>query len=1134
MQRAKWAVVVLFGLLFLSHPPLLAALAGEPPLLPILAQELERNFKGLKKQKGAPLYFLAYRAEEDETRNLVASHGALLADETKRERHFSVEARVGSYRFDNTRPMRENFSYDAPPGALTLPLDDDPLTIQRTLWLETDRQYKAAQQRLLRLTANQQVKVRETDDSPDFSPQPPRRLVSSAPPLPELSAWQERLRRLSARFEKHPALLNSTVQMEAIGLRRYWVSSEGARLSEGQLRLSLLLSASARAADGMDLNLFERLNVSGSGDEDETRAAAKIEEMSRHLQALLAAPVAEPYLGPAIIDNRAAAVFFHEVLGHRLEGNRLKSEEEGQTLKAKVGQAILPDFLSLSDDPTRAQFAGQPLFGHYLFDDEGVPAQRTRLVERGQLLGFLMSRSPIAHFPQSNGHGRALLGQWPASRQGNLIVEAAGGLPYAKLRQALIAEVIRQGKPYGIAVHDISGGFTNTGRYDPNAFKVVPLLLSRIYADGRPDEWIRGADFIGTPLASLRRILAAGDDPALFNGICGAESGFLPVTAISPSLLFAELEVQKKPKSQQKPPLLPPPAPLAPPPAEPLTKALHDELQRTSRQLALPGSRPPYYVGYQVDDKWSFSAAASLGALVARETERDRAGHIDLRVGSYALDNSFFSGGAYSTYGSAASEVMLPLDDHYLALRHTLWQQSDAAYKKGLEDLAAKQAFLKEKAEKEDRPPSFSREKAQRHLTPAQRLSYAPQEMDNLVAQLRQASAALRTASPALVSELILDTFRYNRRLMNSEGFAALKGDDLFDLTIYLQATHPDGSRLYDHQPYLGRGLARFPEAAALARAGREMAERLQAMSKAPKPEPYSGPVLFVGEAAGELLYQSLIRGIERPQAIVGESPSASEPERRAWLRDKIGRRVLPPYLHLIDDPTRREYQGEPLLGFYPVDDDGLAPQPLTLIDKGILKTLYMSRQPAKELRQSNAHSRSGEGRMGNAFLESDKALPLAELKKKLLELAAEEGLDSALVVYRLAEPSRLLSHFQSLRQNMQVLRTFGSPDRLTLTPPLLLTRLDRKSGQETWLRGYAFDTINPSLLRDIVAVSQERITYQRRLFDGGEVFRYACPSCEAPPYGTLVVPSLLLRRMDLLPQRGETEKPPLLPPPPL
>jgi predicted Zn-dependent protease len=252
-------------------------------------------------------------------------------------------------------------------------------------------------------------------------------------------------------------------------------------------------------------------------------------------------------------------VFFHEVFGHRDEGFRQKASNEGQTFARKVGEPIMPDFISIVDDPTAKRLNKDVLLGSYTFDDEGVPSQRVTLVDKGVLKGFEMSRQSLKEFPNSNGHGRRQLGAQPVSRQGNLIVESSRKVSNAELRRMFIAEIKKQGRPFGLLIDDIAGGFTFTGRGQPQAFQVEPLVVYKVYADGKPDEMVRGVNIVGTPLLSLTKIVATGDTQEVFNGYCGAESGSIPVAAAAPAMLITEMEVSKKESSTDKPPTLPKP-----------------------------------------------------------------------------------------------------------------------------------------------------------------------------------------------------------------------------------------------------------------------------------------------------------------------------------------------------------------------------------------------------------------------------------------------------------------------------------------------------------------------------------------------------------------------------------------------
>ncbi len=361
--------------------------------------------------------------------------------------------------------------------------------------------------------------------------------------------------------QRHRTILNSIVTFTAQAENEYQLTTEGTKLQFGQVRYRLELFIQGKASDGMDINRYYNFDwVDPASAPDDKTVLAQAAVIQKELEALVKSPLAEPFAGPAMLTGRAAAVYFHEVFGHRDEGFRQKDISEGQTFADKVGQPLLPPFLSIVDDPTETKLGSTVLLGYYPFDDEGVPAQRATLVDRGILRGFEMSRQPINGFPQSNGHGRRQVGLAPVSRQGNLIVESSKTVTNAKLREMFIEEIRKQGKPYGLFFDDIAGGFTFTGRGQPQAFHVEPLVVYKVFADGRPDELVRGVNIVGTPLTSLQKIMATGDTTEVFNGFCGAESGSVPVAAASPALLISEMEVEKKETSTDRPPILPPPA----------------------------------------------------------------------------------------------------------------------------------------------------------------------------------------------------------------------------------------------------------------------------------------------------------------------------------------------------------------------------------------------------------------------------------------------------------------------------------------------------------------------------------------------------------------------------------------------
>ncbi|MDQ7772201.1 MAG: metallopeptidase TldD-related protein [Elusimicrobiales bacterium] len=543
--------------------PVSALPADQDPLLKALKTELDRSFSKLKDAEKVPLYFLHYGATDTDYHQVGATLGALSYENSGRERRLDADARFGSPALDNTHELkgaqaRQNTREQA---AIDLPLGDDEAAIRARAWELTDAAYKAALDRYAKVRTNIGVTAEEKDKSGDFSPASAETFYSPVR-LPELdkAGYRGMARRLSAKFKKHGFIIRSGVSLNASAVNRYMVNSEGSAVVTGNNYLYLSYYLTARTKDGMDLSRGKFYHSDGpAGIPGEAEIAADIDRSVSELAALLGSEPSEPLSVPAILDGPAAGLFFHEIFGHRIEGHRQKSESEGQTFAKMIGQRIMPEFLRVYDDPSVREVRGQFLRGYYTHDDEAVKAARASLVENGVLKGFLMGRTPIEGFPSSNGHGRRSAGKGAVARQGNLIVEASATVPYPELRGMLLEEIKKSGKPYGLLIKDIYGGFTITQRVLPQSFTVQVLLAYKVYADGRPDEAVRGLNLIGTPIQTFSRIKAAADDAGVFNGDCGAESGWVPVSAVSPSLLFSEIETEKVSKSNNKPPLLPPP-----------------------------------------------------------------------------------------------------------------------------------------------------------------------------------------------------------------------------------------------------------------------------------------------------------------------------------------------------------------------------------------------------------------------------------------------------------------------------------------------------------------------------------------------------------------------------------------------
>ncbi len=536
--------------------------AEKSPVLIAAKQELERTFAGLQSEK-LPPYFISYGITDVKNISISASFGYLTRNNSTEKRILDIDLRVGSPQFDNTHIIRGGgYSFSSSKVSANLPLGNDVNAIRSAIWYATDRVYKKAIERYEKAVTNKAVKAQEEDSSADFSQTKIEQYYESIKRIEvDTEKIKQRVRRLSALFASDPKLYVGEVSFSVEIKAKYFVTTEGAEIQEFEPHFRIMLNGKTKADDGMSLPLYKSyFAYEYEGLPDDATIEADIHTLMATLAGLRNAPILTTFSGPAILSGEASGVFFHEIFGHRVEGHRIKDPSSSQTFKNFIGKKILPEFIDVVFDPTIKEIKGKEISGSYVFDDEGVRAAKVLTVENGMFKDFLMTRSPIENFSQSNGHARRAPGYKPVSRQSNLIVIAHETVPIAKFRDQLREECRKQDKEFGLLFEKVQGGFTFTGTTIPNSFNVNPLVVYKVYADGRPDELVRGVDLIGTPLTTFTNVIAASDDLGIFNGICGAESGGVPVSACSPSLLVSLIEAQKKAKSQAKPPILESPA----------------------------------------------------------------------------------------------------------------------------------------------------------------------------------------------------------------------------------------------------------------------------------------------------------------------------------------------------------------------------------------------------------------------------------------------------------------------------------------------------------------------------------------------------------------------------------------------
>lgn len=541
-----------------------SCLRASDSLLVFLQNELQREMNVLTKEDEPP-YFMGFRVDDIHSFEISTSFASLTGINQYNNRIFTPQIRIGGFAFDNTHEFKDDMgygNYGSNDNYTNLPLDNNKKAIQYAIWQAVDGSYKSA------LEQYNSIKNRKSEDkndtTPDFSRENPytyyEPCLSESSLIFKKDKWVQKLKSYSGRFSADTSILSAQTYLRYYTVRKYYLTSEGTSIVQNYKLSQLQIVAVVRNKEG---NIIpQHLSIIGEHPDEllvDSSIFVKIDGMIALLGKLKNAKPAEAYAGPAILSAEASGVFFHEIFGHRVEGHRLERASDGQTFTDKIGEKVLPREFSVVCDPTLTSYAGTRLIGTYLYDDEGIRPQRVELVEKGTLKNFLMSRKPTSEFSHSNGHGRAQPGSSPVSRQSNLIVTSSSSYTDKELRKKLLSECKKQKKEYGYYFKSVIGGFTVTDRFNPNVFNIMPSEVYRVYVDGRPDELVVGVELIGTPLTMFSNIICAGDKQGIFSGFCGAESGYVPVTAISPALFVRKIETQKGMEIKTEVPLLPSP-----------------------------------------------------------------------------------------------------------------------------------------------------------------------------------------------------------------------------------------------------------------------------------------------------------------------------------------------------------------------------------------------------------------------------------------------------------------------------------------------------------------------------------------------------------------------------------------------
>ncbi len=561
------------------------------------------------------------------------------------------------------------------------------------------------------------------------------------------------------------------------------------------------------------------------------------------------------------------------------------------------------------------------------------------------------------------------------------------------------------------------------------------------------------------------------------------------------------------------------------PPAAPSTdsdvilRAMKDELSRT-RTLQLNELPKPYFVSYTADDTYIFEVTASLGGLLSSGMGHLRPTSVQIRIGDYKQDN------LNATFSGQMHGGQLPIDDNYSTMRTSFWFVSDQVYKRATEELTLKRNILRD-AQNPDTAPDFSPAPAYVKLEPPTVLTGLDQK--KWVEVAKRLSARLVSHSAIAWSNVEARDIYSTFRLVNSEGSVVRVPEVFSDLSVRARAITSDGEYLHDSLQLSARHLNDLPDEAELAKRVDQMAAELEATLKAPVTDDYAGPVLFEGEASPAMLAQVMEEALHlarKPISQPGQDGGALE---SVW-GSRMGSKVLPEWVNVIDDPTRTEFHGQTLLGAYQADEEGVAPGRLSIVEKGVLKAFYLTRTPVRDFHESNGHGRlhGGFGMMapaiGNLIFQATETVTADQMKAKLLEMAKANGLKYGIVIRRLDFPTTL-----GPSELEEILKQIGSTGASrTITPPILAYRV-YLDGHEELIRDVLFKDFSAKDLRNIVAASDT--PYVFNYMNNGARFGWLEASSEAVS-SAVVAPALLFDTIELTKARHDSNKLPAVPPP--
>lgn len=1044
-------ILLIIGLYLFSANNLCAQTYSSDKLVNLLRNEAQYYLDKLKDRE-EPAYFISFRVV-DEKQTFLSSEFGLSSSRTLHKRSLTPHVRVGNRQTDNYSKdyVFYNFSH-----SYDLPLDsDNEYAIKEAIWTGMKKQYKEGKEAYQKYMTSRKTNKSDLDTIPSFA-QAPTEIYYEKPYSEKETAideiyFEKYLNDVSRIFKEYEELTTGNAALDYRIVRTTIVNTEGTVVAQNRKSFVVTMQATAKADDDTDCTLNESFFAYSA---DKLPNKAEMEEKARDLanrvMALSKAPVADAYAGPAILSGKAAAVLFHEVLGHRLEATR--SEFINNNLTGFQDKQMTSSSIQLYMDPTLKTYKGRDLDGFYLYDDEGVKAQRVQCIENGCLKQYLTSRTPAGEFNTSNGHARAEAGKNPSPRQSNLIVETTEPYSEAELREMLIAELKRQGKEYGYFFRNVDGGFTNRGSFrNTNLFNVNPTEVYKVFADGRKDQLVRGVTLIGTPLTVFTNIKAAGGESQVFSGYCGSVSGKVPVSGTSPYIYVSLIETQgKKEFNNTKNDIISSPKDEQPASAvtdvqlgDVIFSAMEDEMKHVYKELSEKQKTEPLLIDYVLCHSRYSQAVASAGACTGI-TNYGTANRVmaDVILGDSMITSKIEIDNRQPTY------IHHEMD--YASIRKALRKESIKAYTSAVENLDNKKNKLNDspKPEKEISVPEF------RKLPPVEWIGRSAVNENTSIDTMKHLAERLSKVFldyPELMNHKVyIRQRRFDHYRLTSEGQKIMIPES--QLTIFADADIKTNNGLCITKEYR-RHVSRIedlPSEKDIADELRQFAESIIKESKAKVVKDlYIGPVLYEDEAAAEIIADNAIF----------YAHSYSYPERDMYDKKYLylDKKIFPKQLDVYQLGEDSIYNGVNLMGYNPVDANGQKPMTLKFIEKGILKNMLSKRAPSvgsnlytgNEWFNTVGVSILPKFSAGILHIKSDEAIKYSKLRKLLLKSAKDQGFEYAYIV------------------------------RDSRTAPQELVRVNTKTGEEELIL-WEFEKPSRQEFKRAYGVSKEEIIYNK------------------------------------------------------